>query len=263
MIVKPELNVALVQTDIYWENSTANLSSLEEKIAKIEKPFDLLLLPEMFNVGFTMNTDLAEPMNLTTTRWMKQIAKRYNALIIGSIPIKEGKQFYNRLLSVFPNGDVKTVDKRHLFRMGKENEVYCSGTTRIILEWHGWKICPLVCYDLRFPVWSRNLPTAPYDLLIYVANWPKARSFAWSTLLSARAIENQCYVAGVNRIGSDGHQIDHQGDSAILNFFGEEICNLVDRSEITVSAISYFELQEFRIQFPVLSDADSFKIETA
>ncbi len=261
MLIKPELNIAVVQTDIYWENTIANLSSIEEKIAKIENPFDLLVLPEMFNTGFTMDTHLAEPMNLTTTRWMQQIAKQYNTLIIGSIAVRDGKDFFNRVLNVFPDGSIQTSDKRHLFQMGKEHEIYTPGINRVIIEWKGWKIHPLVCYDLRFPVWSRNSFEDPYDLLIYVANWPSVRSIAWNALLKARAIENQCYVVGVNRIGSDGNDIDYQGDSVILNFNGDYIVNLNNRPEIAVKAINHSVLQDARIQFPVLTDADSFKIQ--
>ncbi len=260
MKVKPVLNVAVVQTDIYWENVTANLASLEEKIAQITEPFDLLVLPEMFNTGFTMNSKLAEPMNFTTTRWMKQMAKQYNSLVLGSLSVKADGHLYNRLLGVFPDTTVQYVDKRHLFRLSSEPEIFSPGSTRLILEWQGWKICPMICYDLRFPVWSRNNNINPYDLLVYVANWPAVRSFAWSTLLKARAIENQCFVAGVNRVGSDANSLEYQGDSALLNFMGQELVALECQELIVVESLNYSDLTDFRNQVPFLMDADPFKL---
>ena len=258
--MKDGLSVALIQTDLYWENVTANLASLEEKIAAIENPVDVIVLPEMFNTGFTMNTSFAEPVNLTTTRWMKQIAEQTDSLIIGSFAVKENKQFYNRLFYVYPDGSFIHSNKRHLFRMGEEHANYTSGKSRTIIEWRGWKICGLVCYDLRFPVWSRNIESDPYDLLIYVANWPARRAHAWKSLLVARAIENQSYVIGVNRIGKDAHGVSHQGDSVAHDFLGEPICMLESHEQEKIANLSKTDLISYRKEFPAYLDADLFDI---
>jgi omega-amidase len=250
----------LVQTDLYWESVTANLASLEEKLAALPEPVDVIVLPEMFNTGFTMNTSLAEPMNLTTTRWMRQIAKQTNALVIGSFAVNEGGSYFNRLLCMRPDGTFEQSDKRHLFRMGEENRFYTGGKTRLTFEWKGWKICPLVCYDLRFPVWSRNLQSDPYDILLYVANWPARRSHAWSTLLQARAIENQCYVIGVNRVGTDGNGLEYRGDSVALDYLGEPVAMLAGQETEKIVHISKPDLAGYRQSFPALSDADDFEI---
>lgn len=254
------LAVALIQTDLYWENVTANLASLEEKIAAIESPVDIIVLPEMFNTGFTMNTSFAEPVNLTTTRWMKQIAEQTDSLVIGSFAVKENKQFYNRLFYVYPDGSFIHSDKRHLFRMGEEHDNYTSGKSKTIIEWRGWKICGLVCYDLRFPVWSRNIESDPYDLLIYVANWPARRAHAWKSLLIARAIENQSYVIGVNRIGKDANGVSHQGDSVAHDFLGEPICMLGSHELEKIADLSKTNLINYRKEFPAYMDADPFNI---
>jgi omega-amidase len=258
--MKDELAVAIIQTDLYWEDVTANLSSIEEKIAQLEKPADIIVLPEMFNSGFTMNTKLAEPVNFTTTRWMKQLAKQTNALLIGSFAVKDAGKFYNRLFAVFPDGSFVNYDKRHLFRMGMEHEVYSSGTSHSMIRWRGWNILGLVCYDLRFPVWSRNTATDPYDLLIYVANWPARRASAWSTLLKARAIENQCYVVGVNRVGVDGNGLVYQGDSIVHDFLGESVCMLHSAEQCETAHLSKESLESYRNEFPAHLDSDVFHI---
>lgn len=257
---KEILSIALVQADLHWENVTANLASFEEKLAALPEPVDVIVLPEMFNTGFMMNTALAEPMNLTTTRWMKQIAKQHNALVAGSFTVNEGGNFFNRLLCVRPDGTYAHSDKRHLFTMGEETKHYTAGNARLTLEWRGWKLCPLVCYDLRFPVWSRNLQSDPYDILLYVANWPTRRAHAWSTLLQARAIENQCYVIGVNRIGADENGLEYRGDSAALDYLGEPIAMLANQETEKIVHISKAELAAYRRSFPALSDADDFEI---
>lgn len=254
------LAVALIQTDIYWEDTVANLSSLEEKIAGIDQVVDVIVLPEMFNTGFTMNHAVAEPVNLTTTRWMKQIAAQTNALIIGSFAVKEDNQFYNRLFYVYPDDTFSYSDKRHLFRMGEEHHAYSPGKSRKIINWKGWNICALVCYDLRFPVWSRNIQSDPYDLLIYVANWPAHRANAWNILLKARAIENQSYVIGVNRIGTDGNNIDYQGESVTHDFLGEPLDMLGKAEKESVVNLSKASLDDYRKQFPAYLDADVFEI---
>ncbi len=256
----PDLNVTLIQTNLHWEDATANRAMLEEKIFGISTPTDLIILPEMFTTGFTMNpAKMAEPMNLHSTRWMKQMAAQTGAVITGSVVIKEGDNYYNRLLWVSPDGEVDTYDKRHLFRMAKENEVYAGGDKRIIKELKGWKICPLICYDLRFPVWSRNVDLA-YDLLIYVANWPQVRMYPWDSLLVARAIENQSYVIGVNRTGFDGNNIAHTGHSALIDFAGKVLFREIDNEIVYQHTISKTSLNEFRQRFPAYLDADRFEI---
>ncbi|WP_353722453.1 amidohydrolase [Dyadobacter sp. 676] len=257
---KEILSIALVQADLHWENVTANLASFEEKLAALSEPVDVIVLPEMFNTGFTMNTALAEPVNLTTTRWMKQIAKQTNALVVGSFAVNDKGSFFNRLFCVRPDGTYAQSDKRHLFRMGEENKYYTAGNSRLTIEWKGWKICPLVCYDLRFPVWSRNIQNDAYDILLYVANWPARRAHAWSTLLQARAIENQCYVVGVNRVGTDGNGLQYRGDSVALDYLGEPLVMLTNQETEKIVHISRTELAAYRQGFPALSDADDFEI---
>ncbi|QRR02603.1 amidohydrolase [Dyadobacter sandarakinus] len=254
------LTAALIQTDLVWEDVTANLANLEEKISALDE-VDVIVLPEMFNTAFTMNTSVAEPMNFTTTRWMRQMAELKQALVIGSFAAKQGDQFFNRLVCMKPDGSFQFSDKRHLFRMGGENEAYTPGDVRLIVEWKLWRICPLVCYDLRFPVWSRNNASDPYDVLVYVANWPAKRAYAWNTLLRARAIENQAYVLGVNRVGVDGKQIHYQGDSAALDYLGEPLLMLADAEGEKVVRLSREDLDKYRLAFPALTDADGFELQ--
>jgi omega-amidase len=258
--VAEELAVCLIQTDLYWEDVTANLSSLEEKIAAIDHPVDVIVLPEMFNSGFTMNTKTAEHMNMITTKWMKHMAVQTSALIIGSFAVKEGGQFFNRLMCAQPDGSFLCSDKRHLFRMGEEHATYTPGNSKVIVEWKGWKIFPLVCYDLRFPVWSRNSSENSYDLLVYIASWPKRRAHAWNILLQARAIENLSYVIGVNRIGKDGNDVEYQGDSIALDFLGEPLLTLGSNELEKVVHLSRSSLQKYRNAFPADLDADKFTI---
>ena len=278
-----DLSVSIIQTNLFWENSTANLANLEEKIAQISLPTDLIILPEMFTTGFTMNAKMvAEPMNFTTFKWMKQQAKRTQAVITGSFIVKEGDQFFNRLIWMRPDGSYETYDKRHLFRMGEEDKTFTAGTKQLIVELKGWRICPLICYDLRFPVWSRNYKEEGqkrekrkekseksyiesssllnYDLLIYVANWPSVRSQVWDILLQARAIENQSYCIGVNRVGEDGMGLEYAGNSAVIDFKGNQLF-YQKKSEVIVNQIlSKKELENFRTKFPAYLDADEFEI---
>lgn len=261
------LRVTAIQTSLHWEDPVANRAMLEEKIWKIGKPTDVILLPEMFTTGFTMNAaPVAEVMNVETTRWMKQMADKTGALLLGSAIVKEGSSFLNRLIWMEPGGASKTYDKRHLFRMAKEHTIYAAGRQRLVAEWRGWRICPLVCYDLRFPVWSRNrydanTKTLEYDLLVYVANWPKPRVLAWDALLNARAIENLCYVAGVNRVGPDPQGTVYNGHSAVIDprgntvFFGGEQ-EVIETVELDASL-----LREHRERFPAYLDADDFRLE--
>ena len=274
-----DLSITLIQTDLYWENPTANLANIEEKIAQISTQTDLIILPEMFNSGFTMNAkSVAEPMNLTTFKWLRQQAKKANSVVMGSFIVKEREQYFNRLIWMRPDGSFEKYDKRHLFRMGNEHLTFTGGTERIIVILKGWKICPLICYDLRFPVWSRQevketekretysrlTPhTSPlsYDLLIYVANWPAARSQVWDTLLQARAIENQSYCIGVNRVGNDGVGLNYSGNSTVIDFKGNPVFYQKDLEIIHNQTLSYQELIDFRTKFPTYLDADNFTIE--
>jgi predicted amidohydrolase len=255
------LKITLIQSALHWERPEANLAMFEEKIWTIKEKTDLIVLPEMFTTGFTMNAQpLAEMMNFNTFRWMKQMAKQTSASITGSVIIKEDGNFYNRLIWMNPDGNFFTYDKRHLFRMAGEDQVFTQGKEKIIVDLKGWKICPLICYDLRFPVWSRNINNH-YDLLLYVANWPAARSLAWKTLLRARAIENLSYVAGLNRIGNDGKEIPYSGDSAVINFKGEDVLDLGDQEDIKTVNLDPHLLHEFREKFPAHLDADRFSID--
>jgi len=256
-----DLTVTLVQTELYWENIQANLSELEEKLWSVQDNADLIVLPEMFNTGFTMNAPtLAEPMNLTTTKWMKQMAAQKQAVICGSFIVKEKDNFYNRFLWVTPEGQISYYDKRHLFRMANEHETFSMGKEKLIVELKGWKVCPLVCYDLRFPVWSRNVKNE-YDILLYVANWPAARQSAWNTLLPARAVENLCYTIGVNRCGEDGKGIAYQGDSRIDDFYGNNLLHLGKEESISTFEFDKEKLEKYRQKFPAYLDADRFEID--
>ncbi len=261
----PELSIALVQTDLFWKNKTANLAMLEEKIWDIPKSVDLIILPEMFPTGFSMDaSELAEPMNLGICKWMKQMAAQTDAVVTGSAIISEGGKFFNRLLWVSPSGQVLHYDKRHLFRMAKEEETFSSGQNLPIFTLKGWKICPQICYDLRFPVFSRNTwqnGQATYDFMFYVASWPAARTSAWDALLQARAIENLCYVAGVNRIGKDGNGIDYVGHSGIFDFKGNSLSEPKNETEKTeVFKLDATALESFREKFPAWMDSDTFTI---
>ncbi|MDF2455603.1 MAG: nitrilase/cyanide hydratase and apolipoprotein n-acyltransferase [Cytophagaceae bacterium] len=256
-----DLKLALLQTALHWEDPTANRSMLEEKIWQVNEQVDVIVLPEMFTTGFTMDAaSFAEPMNFHTFKWMQQIASQTQAAVCGSYIVQEAGLFYNRLLWMFPDGTYKIYDKRHLFRMAGEHEIFGAGQKQLVVEWKGWRICPLVCYDLRFPVWSRNVANA-YDGLIYVANWPQARVQAWSTLLKARAIENIAYVAGVNRVGVDGMDIPYNGASVNINFKGEVLWEKTDEESTGICVWEAKALLEFREKFPAWKDADQFNIQ--
>lgn len=257
-----DLKITLIQTYLNWEHVDENLKHFSNVLAKITQQTDLIVLPEMFTTGFTMKPEqLAEDHGGKGLQWMQQKAKEMKCVITGSISVKENSNYYNRLYWVKPDGTYLHYDKRHLFRMGHEHEHYTSGTEKIIVDLNGWKICPLVCYDLRFPVWSRNTKKNPYDVLIYVANWPQVRSFPWKQLLIARAIENQCYTIGLNRVGRDGHLVEHSGDSCVLNPRGECISGIHPNEEVIETVkLSYEYLTEFRKVFPVMMDSDDFKL---
>ena len=263
------MNITLFQTALHWQDPVANRAMLEEIIFTLPHPTDLIVLPEMFTTGFTMDAAaVAEPMNLTTFRWLRQMAQQTNAAITGSYVVREstptGRQFYNRLVWMEPDGQFATYDKRHLFRMAGEEKLYTAGNQRVVREWRGWRICPLVCYDLRFPVWSRNQVrpdgTLDYDLLLYVANWPAPRQAPWDTLLQARAIENLSYVAGVNRVGTDGPGHPYTGGTALIDFKGDVLFRQYDTEAVHQQTLSLESLQAFRTKFPAYLDADDFTL---
>lgn len=256
-----KLNVAIIQADLAWEDIESNLKMFEEKIISTEPGVHLFVLPEMFSTGFTMNAEkLAEPSNGRTLGWMKKMAMEKSAAITGSIIVKEGAHYYNRLYFVFPDTSFETYDKHHTFTLAKEHETYTAGQKRLIVEYKGWKICPLVCYDLRFPVWARN--TEDYDLLIYVANWPKKRINAWDVLLQARAIENMSYCVGVNRTGLDGNDHEYIGHSAVYNTLGEAMFPQDTEAEFTkVVMLDKNHLNETRNKLKFLQDRDKFTLE--
>ncbi|MGZ3900264.1 MAG: amidohydrolase [Bacteroidia bacterium] len=263
------MKVTLIQTHLHWEDREKNIEHFDSLISSIKDETDLIVLPEMFTTGFTMNPETwAEPSDGPTLKWLKGKAEEKKAVITGSVSVKEKDNYFNRLFWVEPTGTAKYYNKRHLFRMGKEEQHYTPGDKKIITQISDWKICPLVCYDLRFPVWSRNqfkktsyTSEAEYDVLVYVANWPEVRSYPWKQLLIARAIENQCYVIGVNRIGKDGNGFEHSGDSVAINPRGEVICALKPNEEsVTTITLDKNYLEEFRKIFPVGLDADDFKI---
>jgi omega-amidase len=256
-----DLRVTLAQQELFWEDIPGNLSRFEEALEDLSPgSTDLIVLPEMFSTGFTMNArQVAEPMDGTAVKWMRNLAAKKNAAVTGSLVIEENGRYYNRLVWMRPDKTCSVYDKRHLFRMAEEHQTYTAGEKKLVEELNGWKICPLVCYDLRFPVWSRN--TEPYDVLIYVANWPERRSFAWKHLLVARAIENQVYTIGLNRVGKDGKDISYSGDSVVLNPRGEAMSSIPPgEAHILSIRLSYSELDEYRRQFPAFMDADRFTI---
>lgn len=259
------LRTALVQTDLYWKDKIANMAMLEEKIMNLDQAVDLIILPEMFPTGFTMDVqDVSEPMNLDTTKWLKQMAAQTNAVVTGSVIINDKGGYYNRLLWVTPEGKVEHYDKRHLFRMANEDAHYDTGMTRKIFEWKGWKIMPQICYDLRFPVWSRNRADESemeYDLIFYVANWPSPRISAWDILLQARAIENLSYSIGVNRIGKDGNNVPYCGHSAAYNFKGERLTYTEGHEEIVFVEMDLDALRDYRNKFPAWMDGDRFELK--
>ena len=254
------LKVATVQTNLIWQNATQNRILLLEKINRINKEVDLIILPEMFTTGFSMKPQrIAETMQGKTVKWMRKLASEKQVAIAGSIIILEENNYYNRFLFVHPSGEINQYDKRHLFTLAGEHKVYVSGKEKLIVNYKGWKICPLVCYDLRFPVWARNIED--YDVLIYVANWPKPRIKAWDTLLKARAIENMCYSIGVNRVGVDANNLEYSGHSAIYDCLGEKQTNIKqNQEEIAIVSLNKKEMNEVRSKLNFLADKDSFKL---
>ena len=253
------LNITIIQTSLSWENIPVNLEHFSNKILALKKTTDVIILPEMFTTGFTTNAAaVAETMEGSAIAWMRYMSSEVNSVITGSLIIKEDGRFYNRLIWMPPNGKLQYYDKRHLFTLAGEHEIYSPGSKRLIVEWRGWKICPLICYDLRFPVWSRN--TEDYDALIYVANWPAVRSHAWKSLIAARAIENQAYAIGVNRIGVDGNKMEYSGDSQMVDFTGKAIFSHADEGVTITATLLGNELRQFRKKRAFLADRDDFEI---
>ena len=256
-----DLTVSIIQSSLYWQDIGANLAMFEEKIWTIKDTPDLIILPEMFNTGFTMEVESnSESMNFTTFKWMKLMAEQTKAVITGSYIVKDQGKYFNRLIWMTPSGEFKYYDKRHLFRMAGEHDFFQAGENKIITNIKGWNICPLICYDLRFPVWSRNIDNE-FDLLIYVANWPTPRINAWDTLLKARAIENIAYTIGVNRVGEDGKGNAYNGHSSVLNHKGDLLFENVNDEVIASIKLNAEELQQFRFKFPAHLDADKFEIQ--
>ncbi len=256
-----QLNVQLIQTDIFWENTPKNLNYLEAKINSIQTNTDLIVLPEMFSTGFTMQPmSVAENMEGTAVVWMQKMAKSKNTAIAGSLVISENNKYYNRFLFVESSGKITIYDKRHLFSYAGEDKIYTPGKEKTTIHYKGWKIAPFICYDLRFPVWSRN--TENYDIALYVANWPKSRTYAWDSLLKARAIENMCYCIAVNRTGKDKNNLEYIGHSQIINPLGETIqISTTEKEEIISSTLYKDSLISIRDQFQFLNDRDTFNIK--
>ena len=270
------LTITTLQTNLVWENKNANLQLLGKKINGLQEKTEIVVLPEMFSTGFSMQPKLfAETMEGETVQWMKEISSSNKIILTGSLIIEENDQFYNRLIWMLPNGEFGYYDKRHLFGLAQEDKYYTAGNKRLIASVKGWKINLQICYDLRFPLWARNriVPiekpmeeepqTSPdtrpeFDVLLYVANWPERRSHAWKTLLCARAIENQCYVVGVNRVGVDGNNVSHSGNSLVIDPLGEVLYHMADEEDIFTITLQKEWLNDVRKKFPFWKDADDF-----
>ena len=259
----PTLSFTLIQSKLHWENKAANLAMFEKKIMAIIEKTEIVVLPELFSTGFSMQPKkLAESMNGETVQWMKRISATKKIVLTGSVIIEENGQFFNRLLWVLPDGEMGFYDKRHLFAFAGEDAEYTAGNKRMIVQVKGWKINLQVCYDLRFPVWTRQSTneSPEYDVLLYVANWPERRNHAWKTLLTARAIENQCFVVAVNRVGPDGNQISHSGDSMVIDSLGVALYhNEMEESVFTI-VLEKESLKQVREKYPFWKDSDTFKI---
>ncbi len=262
----PDLTITLIQPDLVWQDKKSNLLKFEDYFHKIDRRTDLIVLPEMFNTGFVVDQrSLAEDVDGPTVAWMARQAAEHKCVVTGSLVVLDNGKYFNRLIWMQPDGKYQTYDKRHLFHPGNEHEQFSNGTEKLVVELLGWKICPLVCYDLRFPVWSKNTwanGTYEYDILLFIANWPAARSYAYRQLLIARAIENQSYVIAVNRVGIDGKGTNHQGDSTIIDFKGRHLIEIApDEEGMETLNVSYSQLAAFRDGFTVGMDWDRFEIE--
>jgi predicted amidohydrolase len=255
----PDLNLTLVQTELFWHDPAANRLMLDNKLRALAGVTDLVVLPEMFTTGFTMEPErAAEVARGPSIDWMRDTARTLNAVVTGSISTHDGGRFYNRLTWMRPDGTSATYDKRHLFRMAEEHRHYTAGARRLVVELRGWRVCPMICYDLRFPVWSRN--RGDYDVLIYVANWPSRGRHAWHTLLKARAVENLCYCVGVNRLGADGSGVEHTGDTMAFDFLGRPMFADSEKPFVQPVSLKRASLDDYRLRFPAHLDADQFDI---
>ncbi len=249
------MKTAIIQTQLYWENPIENRKHFEQKIDSISENVDLIVLPEMFTSGFTMNPEsVAETMSGETIQLLKSLANAKNCAIIGSLVITENNNFYNRMIFVFPNGNLEFYDKKHLFTLAGEDKVYTSGNQKKIVEFRNFKICLQICYDLRFPTFSRNKEN--YDILIYVANWPKTRINAWDILLKARAVENMCYTIGVNRLGADNNNLDYVGHSQVIDFLGNTLIEPQKEEGIFITTLNKIEMLDTRNKLGFLNDKD-------
>ncbi|HLV69811.1 MAG TPA: amidohydrolase [Xanthomarina sp.] len=259
--MQEHLKIALIQTELVWENPKQNRVYLTKKVESISEAVDVIILPEMFTSGFTMNPEkVVETMFGETIVWMQDLALKKQTALMGSMVISEHGHFYNRLLFVHPNGIIETYDKKHTFTLAGEDKVYTAGKSKLIVTYKGWKICPLICYDLRFPVWSRNVEN--YDILVYVANWPKVRVAAWDALLKARAIENMSYCIGVNRVGLDGNNHEYSGHSAVFDVLGEKLDRIPENQEfIDTFTLSKNHIETYREKLNFLNDKDAFNLE--
>ncbi|MBK6597232.1 MAG: amidohydrolase [Proteobacteria bacterium] len=256
------MRLALLQQPLIWEDREANFQAFAQALAPLRGKVDVAVLPEMFTTGFTMRpAGLAEHGAEHSMRWLRAQAQALDAAVTGSVVVEAAGQYFNRLLWVTPDGAVSSYDKRHLFRMAREHEYYTAGDRGLLVEWRGFKIAPLICYDLRFPVWSRRRIGYDYDLLLYVANWPAVRRYPWQQLLRARAIENLSYVAGVNRVGADGNGVSYAGDTAIVDFLGQPIAELADSAGVVTATLDLVRQRQFRQKFPAHLDADRFRLE--
>ena len=254
--------LSIAQQPLAWQDPAANRAHFAALLEPLAGQTDLVVLPEMFTTGFTMQPEShAEAADGPTAEWLRRQASMLDAAVGGSVAVNDHGRYYNRFMLATPAGDFYHYDKRHLFRMGGEHRHYSAGAHALLIEWRDLRICPLVCYDLRFPVWSRRRPELDYDLLIYSANWPAARRYAWSTLLRARAIENQAFVAGVNRVGDDGNGVAHSGDSVLLDFTGQPLADLNDKALVVTVPIEPEALREWRDRFPAHLDADAFSLQ--
>ncbi len=259
--VKEKLTLALVQYQIVWNDNKANMLKIGEMLSKLSMPADIIIFPETFNSGFNTNPEgIAETMDGETISWMKKLSAEKKAAVCGSMFITENSSVFNRLVWVEPDGSVKTYDKRHLYSMGGEDRFLTKGSDHLLVEYKGWKISPQICYDLRFPVWARN--TDNYDLMINVSNWPSTKAEIRTTLLKARAIENQCFAVGVNCVGSDGNKITYNGLSLLADAEGKVLFNAGESETVGIAVLNYEYLNNFKMKFNALKDRDNFKILT-
>lgn len=254
------LKVSTIQSQLQWEDKIANRKAFTQKIDRLKGTTDLIILPEMFTTGFSMNAEhLAESMDGPTMVWMSEQAAKAEAVVTGSFIAKANGHFYNRLVWMQPDGQYQYYDKRHLFTLAGEEKTYTTGQQKLIVDYRGWKICPQICYDLRFPVWSRNVEG--YDLLFYVANFPARRRDAWKALLQARAIENQAYTIGVNIIEYDGKDIYYSGDTSVIDYNGALLYQIAHLEDVFTVELSHQKLVEFRAKMNFLADQDGFEIK--